>query len=72
MPRFIGYTLAGVDAALSGNPATTVGLYRHYAIIPPAGSNGPANDNDRVVSQSPVAGYCSTTSLGSTLDLEYP
>jgi len=72
MPRFIGYTLAGVDAALSGSPATTVGLDRHYAIIPPPGSNGPANVNDRVVSQSPVAGYCSTTSLGSTLYLAQP
>ena len=72
MPDFVGFTLSRVYASLSGNPTTTPGLDRHYAIVPPPGSNGPANGNDKVVSQSPAAGYCSTTSLDSTLYLGLP
>jgi hypothetical protein len=72
MPDFVGLTLSRVYASLSGDPTTTPGLDRHYTIVPPTGSIGPANGNDKVAAQSPTAGYCSTTVLASTLYLALP
>jgi hypothetical protein len=68
MPEFIGFTLAQVDRALSGNPTTSVGLDRHYQIVPPAGS-GPPNQNDIVVSEDPSPGTCSESDPNSILYL---
>jgi hypothetical protein len=71
MPDFIGFTMAEVDNALSGNPTTAVGLDRHYQIVPPRGS-GPVNPGDLVVSQDPAPGTCSQSNPNSTLYLTSP
>jgi hypothetical protein len=69
MPDFVGFTIAQVDAYLTGNPTTTDGVDRHYQIVPPRGTIPPWNPTDTVASQSPEPGFCSATALVSTLYL---
>jgi hypothetical protein len=71
MPEFIGFTVSQVDASFMANP-DSVGVGRHYEIVPPPHENGPWSYNDRVAREAPAPGFCSQTSLNSTLYLELP